>query len=133
VAFAPAIAVAVSSAASTVSATLSSAAARVAVAGATALDRARVWESRAIQSFTGGASSGARTFGDVVRDFRANPGAWTRISVHAEPALSRQFKGGISMEEVWVSSGGDRIIQHLIYMEDKLVHSTVRSFARFGA
>lgn len=68
-------------------------------------------------------------------DFVAEAGPWERASVHGEIAQSPVYRGGTSLEEVFVNNQtGERLVRHVVYNRDgAIVHQTFRPVAKFGA
>lgn len=61
-------------------------------------------------------------------------GAWQRTSSHAEAATGRAFRGGTSIEEVFVNQDtGQQLVRHTIMRGDELLHETFREVAKFGS
>jgi hypothetical protein len=60
-------------------------------------------------------------------------GAWQRTSSHAEAATGRAYRGGTSIEEVFVNQDtGQQLVRHTIMRDDEILHETFRNVARFG-
>jgi RHS repeat-associated protein len=109
----------------------SSTTSRVAAAGTTTATRVRD-VAGSLSSEVGAIGRGVTHVGRLADGFRNNPSAWTRVSAHAELAAGRAYRGGVSLEEVWVSDRGERIVRHIIYVQDKIAHEHFRPLAKFG-
>jgi RHS repeat-associated protein len=83
---------------------------------------------------TGAIGRANSAWGRILGDFRSNPGSWTQVSAHAEPAtsLARRYAGATSLEEVFVR-GGDRVVRHrVVNAAGEILHETFRPLAKFG-
>ena len=81
--------------------------------------------------------SASTAFGRSVQSLqqaiRSGSGEWQRVSAHVENAASRAYRGGISVEEVFVNvQTGERIVRHLIVRGEKVLHETFRTYGKFG-
>ncbi len=75
----------------------------------------------------------AFAWGRLVQDFQRYGDQWHRVSVHAEEATGRAYRGGTSIEEVF-ERGADRLIRHRILgPSGEVLHETFRKYAKFGA
>lgn len=71
-------------------------------------------------------------WGRTIADFQGNPQAWVRMSAHAEAATGRAFRGGTSMEEVFMR-GDQYLVRHRIYGPGgDMLKESFRPWARFG-
>jgi hypothetical protein len=56
----------------------------------------------------------------------------SRISAHADEAMSRTYRGGLSIEEAF-ERGDQWLVRHRIYDEaGNVVHETFRPYGKFG-
>lgn len=84
----------------------------------------------------GGVLGAARSaWGTIARDFskflRTGEGAWTLRSSTAEMAQGLRYKGGISIQDLWVNEqAGVRLYHHQIYRDGKLLHETFRPYGK---
>jgi hypothetical protein len=60
-------------------------------------------------------TAGPRPFGELVGDFRANPGNWEPVSIHPERAISVRGHGGVSEQISYRNTQtGETIWRHRI-------------------
>ncbi len=94
-------------------------AARTTAAAATGTRAATTAFGRSVQSLRDALSSGG--------------GPWTQVSAHAERATARAYRGGTSIEQIFVNrETGQRIVRHTIVRGDDVLHETFRPYAKFG-
>jgi hypothetical protein len=73
-------------------------------------------------------------FGKSVESLKSGDGNWKLSSVHAEPATGQAYKGGTSVEKVYVNSQtGERVVTHEILRGNETLHQTFRPYAKFGS
>jgi hypothetical protein len=89
----------------------------------------------------GAAQAGAReastTFGRSVQSLKetlgTGRGPWQQASAHAEEATAKAYRGGTSIEEVFVNpQSGERIVHHTVVRGEEVLHETFRPYAKFG-
>jgi RHS repeat-associated protein len=84
----------------------------------------------------GGAFGAARsTWGGIVQDFRTflrtGQGSWALRTSMAESAKGLQYKGGVSIQDVWVNEqAGVRLYHHQIFRDGKVLHETFRPYGK---
>jgi hypothetical protein len=90
--------------------------------------------SRGVQTTTRQASTEfGRSVQSLKESIQSGKGPWQRTSAHAEPARAKTYRGGTSLEEVFVhQETGERIVRHTIVREENVLHETFRPFAKFG-
>jgi hypothetical protein len=60
-------------------------------------------------------------------------GDWTLVAAHGERGTGRAYRGSLSIELIYVrTTDGERIVQHIIVRNQRLLHDTFRSYAKFG-
>jgi hypothetical protein len=74
-----------------------------------------------------------RSVQTLQHQLQTGKGPWNRVTAHAEPAQATVYRGGVSIEEVYVhQQTGERIIRHIVVRDGKILHETFRSYAKFG-
>jgi RHS repeat-associated protein len=84
-----------------------------------------------------GGRQAATAFGRSVEGLKdtisTGRGPWKLFTAHAEPATGRAFRGGTSIEEVFVNQEtGERLVRHTIVRAGEVLHETFRPYAKFG-
>lgn len=75
-----------------------------------------------------------RSVGSLREFLSTGAGSWQRASAHAEAAVGRAYRGGVSIEEVFVDKAtGERIVRHTIVRGNEVLHETFRATAKLGA
>lgn len=91
----------------------------------------------ATQAEGAAAKTASTAFGRSIQSLKqslgAGDGLWRRVAAHAEQAAGRAYRGGTSMEEVFVNrQTGERIIRHTVVRGQQVLHETFRAYGKFG-
>jgi RHS repeat-associated protein len=74
-----------------------------------------------------------RSIRSLTSSLETGSGSWLRLSAHAETAAGRAYRGGTSIEEVFINPAtGERLVRHTIVRDGNILHQTFRPDAKFG-
>lgn len=79
------------------------------------------------------ATAMGRSIASLKEFLEEGAGSWERASSHAEAAVGRAYRGGTSIEEVFVNQEtGQRLVRHTIVRDGEILHETYREYVKFG-
>lgn len=71
------------------------------------------------------------SFSQLINDIKANPNDYEKVASLAEKATARQYRGGISIQDIFVNKKtGQRIVQHSIYKNGRIIDQHYRPKAK---
>jgi len=71
------------------------------------------------------------TFSGLIKNFNANKANYRLLSALTEKATGKQYKGGVSVQEVYQNlQTGQTIVKHTIYRAGKILHQHFRPYAQ---
>lgn len=61
-----------------------------------------------------GGGEGKAALSRLIRDATENPGAWRTVAAFVEKAITREARGGVSIQRVVENEAGQQLVRHTI-------------------